>query len=399
MIEKGYDFLASNNKCKVCGYKFGRNDGMICPECLSSRETDIDCDGLSDDLHSHDIGFGSDKNKNNAGFGFFFKNDMTEAEKQLEKERFQAAQKKEAYYEKKEKLKEQMNAKTSRYENTTFQRGDQNNQSFQRNNVPNRNVTAQTFTTSTPDMKSFTTTAYQRMASNGRTVNTTFNNTKSKRNNWLVIIFVIIFIGIFVFSSILPAVIDSINQSDYDYYEEDYYEKEDYFQYSLTFDKNFDETVALSESGVCAYVSSPSFIDIEPSLMDEYFEEEVFGYYNSTDDLLTLELPVTVYNYSDDNYPSDLDIRVYTEYTDEGGDVYTATSYPLMDMPVYEIIPDGSYSYAMYFAVPMAEEYTIKLYDYDYIRGEETEYVFYCSFSSETEAQDDLTADNYADNT
>ena len=41
-------------RCKVCGYKFQKDDGDICPECLSSREDTISCEDLSEEDHSHE---------------------------------------------------------------------------------------------------------------------------------------------------------------------------------------------------------------------------------------------------------------------------------------------------------------------------------------------------------
>ena len=41
-------------KCKVCGYKFQKVDGDICPECLSAREDTISCEDLSEEDHSHE---------------------------------------------------------------------------------------------------------------------------------------------------------------------------------------------------------------------------------------------------------------------------------------------------------------------------------------------------------
>lgn len=38
------------NKCDNCGYRFKNDDEVICPECLSARDNDIDCNNL----HSHE---------------------------------------------------------------------------------------------------------------------------------------------------------------------------------------------------------------------------------------------------------------------------------------------------------------------------------------------------------
>lgn len=38
------------NKCETCGYRFRSDDETICPECLSARDTDVNCDNL----HSHE---------------------------------------------------------------------------------------------------------------------------------------------------------------------------------------------------------------------------------------------------------------------------------------------------------------------------------------------------------
>lgn len=42
--------MARNSKCQVCGYKFRKDDGDICPECLAPRDDVESCD----DVHSHD---------------------------------------------------------------------------------------------------------------------------------------------------------------------------------------------------------------------------------------------------------------------------------------------------------------------------------------------------------
>lgn len=71
--------MASKNKCKNCGYRFKRDDGAICPECLTSREDTMDCEDFSSDLHSHEEGF------------FDQTEGMSDAQKQLEQERFENA--------------------------------------------------------------------------------------------------------------------------------------------------------------------------------------------------------------------------------------------------------------------------------------------------------------------
>lgn len=42
--------MARNSKCQVCGYKFRKDDGDICPECLAPRDDVESCD----DVHSHE---------------------------------------------------------------------------------------------------------------------------------------------------------------------------------------------------------------------------------------------------------------------------------------------------------------------------------------------------------
>lgn len=71
--------MASKNRCKNCGYRFKRDDGAICPECLTSREDTMDCEDFSSDLHSHEEGF------------FDQTEGMSDAQKQLEQERFENA--------------------------------------------------------------------------------------------------------------------------------------------------------------------------------------------------------------------------------------------------------------------------------------------------------------------
>lgn len=68
------------NRCRVCGYKFKRGDPDICPECFTSREETMDCDDLSQELHSHEKGFG---NSEDAA--------KSDAQLELEKERRQAS--------------------------------------------------------------------------------------------------------------------------------------------------------------------------------------------------------------------------------------------------------------------------------------------------------------------
>ena len=43
------------SKCKFCGYHFSSDDEMICPECLTAREDDIDCGIYADSEHSHTL--------------------------------------------------------------------------------------------------------------------------------------------------------------------------------------------------------------------------------------------------------------------------------------------------------------------------------------------------------
>ncbi|MBR2303990.1 MAG: hypothetical protein IJ871_02490 [Ruminococcus sp.] len=43
------------SRCKFCGYHFSSDDEMICPECLTAREEDIDCGIYADSEHTHTL--------------------------------------------------------------------------------------------------------------------------------------------------------------------------------------------------------------------------------------------------------------------------------------------------------------------------------------------------------
>lgn len=62
--------MNKKNRCKICGYRFKSSDEIICPECLTARENDISCSGLSSDLHSDNLScnnFSDDLHSHNLG--------------------------------------------------------------------------------------------------------------------------------------------------------------------------------------------------------------------------------------------------------------------------------------------------------------------------------------------
>lgn len=52
------------NKCKVCGYRFHDKNELICPECFTSRQEEMECRDFSDDLHSHNRGISDSFSRN-----------------------------------------------------------------------------------------------------------------------------------------------------------------------------------------------------------------------------------------------------------------------------------------------------------------------------------------------
>lgn len=50
-------------KCKICGYRFKSKDEVICPECFTARDDNLDCNRYTDDLHSHAYGFDAEKSR------------------------------------------------------------------------------------------------------------------------------------------------------------------------------------------------------------------------------------------------------------------------------------------------------------------------------------------------
>lgn len=78
----------TNDRCRVCGYKFKKNDPDICPECLTSRQETAECDDLSPELHSHEKTEVPMFSQNNSGF---------DAQKELEEERKEDSELKQKY--------------------------------------------------------------------------------------------------------------------------------------------------------------------------------------------------------------------------------------------------------------------------------------------------------------
>ena len=52
------------NKCKVCGYRFHDKNELLCPECFTSRQEEMECRDFSDDLHSHNRGISDSFSRN-----------------------------------------------------------------------------------------------------------------------------------------------------------------------------------------------------------------------------------------------------------------------------------------------------------------------------------------------
>ncbi|MFA5658754.1 MAG: hypothetical protein WC900_05660 [Oscillospiraceae bacterium] len=73
----------AKGRCSNCGYKFTKDDGSICPECLTGREDFYKSDSLSDDIKNHKkINENDDNNYFKSGVSDKFLNSLKNAPKE-----------------------------------------------------------------------------------------------------------------------------------------------------------------------------------------------------------------------------------------------------------------------------------------------------------------------------
>ena len=318
----------SNNKCSCCGYKFKRNDGEICPECLTSRENTLDCSGLSDDLHSHEQGFS------------FGREEMTEMEKQLESERLQSAM-----------IKNNLNGTTRTGNRAT---------TFKSSAVRKTSGTTQSFQNkvSTTSQGQYTTTF-------------TTNNNKGKKKNSLAVKIVIIVIVAYIIINFLVPVIGAVifsfaknsfddkrndisdNLQSYEINYNDYPEFEFETTYAPTTVNQDGTASGFNTFGTELTISKPYFNSMEP----KFFDSDYVDYVDCEDyeSCKLLTVPITIYNDTDETINiNDFYFEIESYYGDE---IYV--SRPLDRGDSFYLNSDTTFSYAVYFAVPKADAYEI----------------------------------------
>lgn len=317
----------SNNKCSCCGYVFKRNDGEICPECLTSREDTLDCSDLSSDLHSHKQGFG------------FSKNEMTDMQKQLEMERLQSAQAK----------NRTQGTKTTGNRTTYF-----------------RNSTVKT--TPTVSKTPTTTKSYQNYQYNTTyTTNTSNNKKKNSKAVKIVVAIIVAYIIINVLVPVIGAVIFSFaknniddkrndisdNLQSYEINYNDYPEFEFETTYAPTTVNQDGTASGFNTFGTELTISKPYFNSMEPKFFDSNYVDYVDCEDYESCKILTV--PITIYNDTDETINiNDFYFEIESYYGDE---IYV--SRPLDRGDSFYLNPDTTFSYALYFAVPKADAYKV----------------------------------------
>lgn len=215
------------NKCKNCGYRFKRDDGAICPECLTSREDTMDCEDFSSDLHSHEEGFLGQREE------------MSDAQKQLEQERFLNAV---------DKAKRSGNSQRFGSRSTTFNpKTSMGNYSYTKTTTHNgRTSTFHTFSTTN-------------IPSNIPNFKAKIEKNRKIAKMIGIIIVVMVLINIFV-----PIIFGIVFQNAF-HDDDDYtYENTEYSQTS------FFETEIYTDDYTIAFYQ-PSVVDYEPTDVDEKF--------------------------------------------------------------------------------------------------------------------------------
>lgn len=227
----------AKNKCKNCGYRFKRDDGAICPECLSSREDTMDCEDFSSDLHSHEEGF------------FGQREEMSDAQKQLEQERFQNAV---------DKAKRSGNSQHFGSRSTTFN---------PKTSSVNYTYTSTTNPNATPNFRIYP-------MSNGQYMNNVAGKVEKARKRVRIII--ICMIVVMIISAICSGIFRAIEDNS-GYYDDSYVyrdiEQETFFSTEIYTD---DYTIAFYQPSVVVY-------DLK-GVIDEY----------DSDDYVIIEVPVLV---------------------------------------------------------------------------------------------------------
>ena len=393
-------------KCKLCGYRFKKHDGGICPECFTSREETLDCADLSSDLHSHGVGFDMDTI-------FSGSSDDFDVKKELEKEKKEHAEFQAEYSKRKEKFNEKV-------QKATGSKGYRTTYTHQRSTPGNSGVSGTTTTTTT----GYTSTngrlteeqkkkleAYY--ASRGNTTPTAtqsgeysfggplMRNTQKKKIGVFPIVFVIFLILIPVVN-IVPQFLNSVeinpdyeDNNDYEYsvdITDDYEAPTEYFFGAAL---NFDVMkYAISEPVIESYHASQSFANFENYIDDG----NDLGY---DGDYSLISVNATFENYSGDVVsfiPSDM-IKAY--YYGLGADGYTK----LVECRCIAVRYDGVFyepgdsasdvtfldsyetkSFKLYFAIPYTQEI---------IGDENYEYLLDGDFYIEVWVEDSLNTFNY----
>ncbi len=362
-----------SNKCKVCGYRFKKNDGVICPECFTSREETLDCNDLSGDVHSHSIGFDMDS--------FFTKKseDDFDVNKELEKEKLDNAKFQAEFSKRKKDFNEKVQKATGSkgYRTTyTHQRSSSSSSSdnkglgsFQRLTEQqrkkleayynSRNVSQPTISPSSNSgaflgNKHFFEKEIKKI-----------NSSKKKIN--IIVIIVIIIIALNVLFSALGGisglVLSGINDDDYSFYSNDYVD----FNTTITYNDvkyALDEPVIISDS-------------IETVFPD--FTQCISGISNYDGEYSIVQVNLYATNIGDYNAYFNLDsiIKLCYDGTDAQGYDFSITSHILGyyfedkfyrysdEMQENFIALGQSHEYIIYFAIPYCDDMSDNSYMYN----------------------------------
>ncbi|MBQ7755764.1 MAG: hypothetical protein IJ401_00450 [Oscillospiraceae bacterium] len=393
-------------KCECCGYKFKKGDGAICPECFTSREATISCDDLPFDLHAH--------NENTS----FSDSGMSDVQKQLEMERLEA-----------QKEKIERNTQSFSSGNTaTGNRSTTFGPSFTGANKGTTFSNAKSSTTYNTNKNGTTTTYTTTYSSSGaspRTVYRTSYNSNNMSNGAskavkIIIIFIAVSIILSVASTVIFAVVgmNAAKKNDYDDYKTttfSYVQPEisipdidlpeielpkipviveptvpgipDFPQYNTG--TNYYQDIAIIAQGekIIAddyevVVGTPVYVPYQPSSYATDYDEYVD--WDDISELYVVEVPLTVTNNSGERINiSEFDAYLDCLFIDENGDISDecfADPLPTDDYKK-DIIEDSvTYSFSLYYAVPVSHYFSVAL-QMSYEGN--PEYVFYTDFAAD----------------
>lgn len=287
----------------------------------------MNCESFSSDLHAHDKGF------------FDVKEEMSDAQKQLEKERFEAEA---------EKNIRAMNGsgKTSGNRSTTF-------------NPVNRPMNNTTYSTPhTP--KNVNTTVIRQYASQQDAQN------KTKKTLTLVIVLIFVFSLLFTF---IPGIIIAFTQSHSSDNSPGFIDESKYFYENQQPDIKDDinhmlfETIYTEDYEITFF--EPRILDVTPLEIDANFSAN--SNYDSYGDWYVLEVPVLVTNTSDKIlFPAILGINVKVESTHENNTTSAIRGKTLSPSEVRKNINAGESSvFSYYYAVKKSDLYKIRFTSID----------------------------------